>query len=193
MAQNQKTKLPPGQHAASKMIAMPPIGGSYPELKKEKWKLKVYGAVENPQEWTWDEFNQLGQENFMVDFHCVTGWSKLDQHFFGVDLKTIMGIVKPTPKANFVIFESADGYTTNIPLKEIKENLAFVALKMDNEDIKTEFGGPARSVVPYLYAYKSAKFLTGIKFSKQDELGFWEARGYHNHADPWQEERYSGN
>lgn len=187
----KKPKLPLGQHTASKMIAMPPIGGSYPEIKEEDWSLRVYGEVENPQKWNWEEFNNLKQEDFEIDFHCVTSWSKLDQKFSGVNLKTIMEIVKPTKKANFIIFECADDYTTNVSLKEIRKNVAFVALKMDNEDIATKFGGPARGVVPHLYAYKSGKFLTGIKFTEQDEPGFWEVRGYHNHADPWTEERYN--
>jgi DMSO/TMAO reductase YedYZ molybdopterin-dependent catalytic subunit len=186
-----KDKLPPGQHAVTKMVAMPPIGGSHPHIDKKDWRLRVCGEVENEIIWNWEEFNKLTQKDFVVDFHCVTHWSKLDQPFFGVEFSDVLRIVKPKPKAKFVIFESADGYTSNVVLKELKENFAFIATKMNGVEIEDKFGGPARVVIPHLYAWKSTKYLTAIRFQEKDEPGFWETRGYNNHGDPWKEERYS--
>ena len=186
-----KKRLPPGQHAVARMVAMPPITHKYPQIEKEKWQLKVYGQTAKEMIWNWAEFSKLPQKDYKIDFHCVTHWSKLDQEFTGVDFKEILKIVEPKPRAKFVIFECYDGYTTNVPLKELKENIAFIATKMDGQDIEDKFGGPARIVIPHLYAWKSAKFLKAIRFQNQDEPGFWEARGYHNHGDPWKEERYS--
>jgi DMSO/TMAO reductase YedYZ molybdopterin-dependent catalytic subunit len=182
-------RLPPGQRSVDKMIAMPPITASYPHIEKSDWKLKVYGEVGNEKEWSWEEFLALPQKKFKIDFHCVTTWSKLDQEFLGVDFEDILKETRPKDSAKFVIFESFDGYSTNISLDELKRNIAFIAIKMDNKEIEVEFGGPARLVVPHLYAYKSAKFLKAIRFQQKDEPGFWESRGYHNHADPWKEER----
>lgn len=139
----------------------------------------------------WEEFIKLPQKNYKIDFHCVTSWSRLDQEFEGIDFLNVIEAASPKPEALYVIFECYDGYTTNLALRELKENTAFVAIKMDGQEIEDKFGGPARVVIPHLYAWKSAKFLKAIRFEKNDEPGFWETRGYHNHGDPWKEERYS--
>jgi DMSO/TMAO reductase YedYZ molybdopterin-dependent catalytic subunit len=186
-----KDRLPPGQHVVSRMVAMPPISGKYPNIEKEKWSLRAYGLVKNEKTWTWPEFLKLQQRDFKIDFHCVTSWSRFDQEFSGVAFEYIIKAVSPKPETKFVIFECYDGYSTNVPLAELKENVAFVATKMDGRDIKDKFGGPARAVIPHLYAWKSAKFLKAVRFEELDEPGFWETRGYHNHGDPWKEERYS--
>jgi DMSO/TMAO reductase YedYZ molybdopterin-dependent catalytic subunit len=188
----QKPRLPAGQRQASSWVAMPPIRWDYPNVKKEDWRLKIHGLVENEKYYNWDEFNTLEQKDYTIDFHCVTRWSRLDQAFTGVNFKTILDLVKPTEKAKFVIFESDDGYTTNLNLDELKTfDDVIIATKMDDASIPFKFGGPVRVVVPQLYGWKSAKFLCGIKFSDHDEPGYWETKGYHNHGNPWSEERYS--
>lgn len=188
---NQAKELPPGQHLINQMVPMPPITRSYPVISKNQWQLNVFGEVEKELNFNWLQFNQLPQKNFVVDFHCVTGWSKLGQKFSGVDFKEIIKLAKPKPTARFVIFEGADGgYTTNIRYDELLTNLAFIALKIDGGDIPPQYGGPARMVIPHLYGWKSCKFLIGISFQSKDKPGFWEVRGYHNHANPWREERY---
>jgi DMSO/TMAO reductase YedYZ molybdopterin-dependent catalytic subunit len=192
MAPSKKLdRLPPGQHKISKMVAMPPISGRYPHIEKKDWKLRVCGEVKKEKIWNWQEFLKLPQRDFKIDFHCVTSWSKLDQEFSGVAFQEIIKAVEPKASARFVIFECYDGYSTNVPLAELKDNVAFIATKMDGQDIEDPFGGPARVVIPHLYAWKSAKFLKAIRFAKDDEPGYWETRGYHNHGDPWKEERYS--
>jgi len=188
---HKKDRLPPGQRETPAMVAMPPITSDYPHIEKKDWRLKVYGEVAQPQDWNWEEFLKLPSTEYKIDFHCVTHWSKLDQEFTGVALAEIIKVAAPKASAKFVIFECADGYTTNVSLKELQENVAFIAFQMDGQDIPDKFGGPARVVIPHLYAWKSAKFLTTIRFQTEDEPGFWETRGYHNHGDPWQEERYS--
>ncbi len=191
MTSKKDNRLPPGQHVVPEIVAMPPISDNYSHLAKKDWQLHVYGEVEKETSWNWEEFNALAQKDFIIDFHCVTHWSKLDQPFFGVDFSDILKIVKPKLKANFVIFESFDGYTTNVSLEELRQNTAFIATKMNGQEIEDKFGGPARVVIPHLYAWKSAKFIKAIRFQEKDEPGFWEQRGYHNHGDPWKEERYS--
>jgi len=186
-----KNRLPPGQRRVSDMIAMPPIKGAHPHLSKEKWQLQIYGEVTKEITWNWNEFNDLPQKDFLIDFHCVTHWSKLDQPFSGVDFSEIIKATKPLPSAKYIIFEGADGYMTNVALAELKDNLAFIATKMNGKEIEDKFDGPARVVIPHLYGWKSTKYVIAIKFQSQDELGFWEKRGYHNHGDPWKEERYS--
>ncbi len=187
----KKGKLPPGQKPVPEMIAMPSIIDRYPLIMKRIWRLRVYGSVNNEMEWNWREFLRLGQKDYTVDFHCVTHWTKLGQSFRGIPFKEIVNVVRPKPEAKFVIFECVDGYTTNVPLQELLKNDSFVAVAMDGRDIEDRFGGPARAVIPHLYGWKSAKFLKAIRFEPEDEPGFWETRGYHNHGDPWKEERYA--
>lgn len=184
-------RIPPHQRNVSAMIAMPPIISSYPHIEKSEWELKLYGLVEEEVTLNWETFSKLSSKDFTVDFHCVTSWSKLDQKFTGVDFKELTKLCIPRSSVSYVIFESYDGYTTNIPYKELLENVCFIAFKMEDKDIEDKYGGPVRAVVPHLYGWKSAKHLKAIRFSQKDEPGFWEVRGYNNHGDPWKEERYS--
>jgi DMSO/TMAO reductase YedYZ molybdopterin-dependent catalytic subunit len=108
-----------------------------------------------------------------------------------VDFKELTRLCEPLPSTGHIIFESYDGYTTNVGFKELTENLCFIAFEMDDKDIEDKYGGPVRAVIPHLYGWKSAKHLKAIRFSEKDEPGFWEVRGYNNHGDPWKEERYS--
>lgn len=183
--------LPPGQYEVPGMVAMPPITLRYPHVPKEEWSLKVYGEVATEMKWNWEAFAKLPHQEFQIDFHCVTRWSKFGQAFVGVAFEEIVRVVQPTELAQFVIFECSDGYTTNVPLMELAENVCFIATSMDGDEIPDRYGGPVRAVIPHLYGWKSAKFLKAIRFQKKDEPGFWEVRGYHNHADPWTEERFS--
>lgn len=187
----QNTKLPQGQKLVDKMVAMAPITFDYPHIDKSQYSLKIYGSIQNEITLKWQDILQMGEEDFVIDFHCVTKWSKLNQNFTGVDFTKILSLVKPLEKAQYIIFEGYDGYTTNIPLKELAQHVCIIATKMDHADIPDKYGGPVRAVIPYLYGWKSTKFLSGIRFTEKDERGFWEVRGYHNHADPWKEERYS--
>lgn len=186
-----RDRLPPGQISAPRLVPMPPLGKGYPHIEKRDWNLHIYGEVKNERILGWKEFLELYQKEYKIDFHCVTRWSKLDQKFTGIDFAEILKIASLTKKARYVIFECHDGYTTNLSLKELRENIAFVAIKMEGKDIEDRFGGPARVVIPHLYAWKSAKFLKAIRFAQKDSPGFWETRGYHNHGNPWKEERYS--
>jgi len=186
-----RDRLPPGQFEKDRMVAMPPITSDYPRIGKSDWRLRIYGSVKNEKELDWNDFLKLPSEKYIIDFHCVTHWSKLSQKFTGVPFEEILKLARPLASTKFVIFECYDGYTTNLNLRELKENICFIAFEMDGKDIETKFGGPARVIIPHLYAWKSAKFLKAIRFQEKDEPGFWESRGYHNHGDPWKEERYS--
>lgn len=184
-------RIPPGQRIVPAMIAMPPIVRTYPHIDPAAWMLRVYGEVEEEAEWNWESVVNLSPQEFVVDFHCVTHWSKLDQGFTGVPFSEIISRVKPNPNVTHVIFECVEGYTTNVEYGDVANHVAFLAFEMDGKPIEDKFGGPVRAVIPHLYGWKSAKWVTGIRFVSKDEPGFWEVRGYHNHADPWNEERYS--
>ncbi len=95
------------------------------------------------------------------------------------------------PSAAFVLAHGYDsGWTTNLPLEDFLADDALVAILHDGEPLSSEHGGPARLIVPRLYAWKSAKWLSGLEFLAKDKAGFWERNGYHMHGDPWKEERF---
>ena len=139
---------------------------------------------------SWDEFTALPSEEITVDIHCVTKWSKLDTAWTGVALDTLLDGVATS--ARFVVAHSYGGYTTNLPLEDLTGGKAWVAYRYNGEPLDAEHGGPARLLVPHLYFWKSAKWVRGLRVLDEDEPGFWESLGYHNHGDPWKEQRYSG-
>lgn len=190
-------RVPQGQHLTK---GFPILDlGVRPSLSPQDWTLKVWGEVENPVELSWEQFHSLPRVRQTSDFHCVTTWSKLDVQWGGVRFADLAALVMPKPNAKYVIQHGGEGYTTNAPLEELMDTDVLIAdemiLDLNGQDngwqaIPTERGGPVRSIVPKLYAWKGSKFLVGICFQEHDEPGFWEVRGYHNHADPWRNERY---
>lgn len=182
-------RLPPGQHLTEKFPVLDL--GIQPEVKLEEWTLRIDGAVEKPLTLSWADFNALPQVEDVSDFHCVTTWSKFDCRWGGVAFTTLCDHVGLKPDAAFVYFTSYDGYSTNVALERCLDDDVLVATRFDGEPVSREHGGPARVIIPKLYAWKGAKFIKGIHFLPGDKLGFWEVRGYSNTADPWKEERYA--
>jgi len=191
-------RLPDGQHLTQ---GFPILDlGTRPDIAPEEWTLKIWGEVENPVELGWDDWKKLPRSRQVTDFHCVTTWSKYDVPWGGVHFSDLAALVRPTMKAHFVVQHGGEGYTTNTPLEELMDSDVLIADEMvlqingkDNgwQGIPRERGGPVRMIVPKLYAWKGSKFLVGLRFQERDEPGFWEVRGYNNHADPWRNERYS--
>jgi DMSO/TMAO reductase YedYZ molybdopterin-dependent catalytic subunit len=182
-------RLPPGQVITAKFPVL--SYGSTPRIDLKEWRLKVWGLVEEPREWTWEEFMQLPRQRQVSDIHCVTRWSKLDTVWEGVPFREIVNLVRPRPEASFVMEHSYGGYTTNMALEELLEDDVLLAFNYDDQPLEAEHGGPMRLLVPKLYFWKSAKWLRGLEFLGQNQPGFWEMYGYHMHGDPWTEERFS--
>lgn len=186
---NRNPKLPPGQYEVRDFPVL--SLGPTPEIDLKKWTLGVFGLVEKPITWNWQEFTALPHGDITKDIHCVTKWSKFDTVWRGVSFDVLMDTVKVVPTATHLVAHSYDGYTTNLPLEDVQGGKAFVVDSYEGEAISPEHGGPVRLLVPHLYFWKSAKWLKGLEFVDRDMPGFWETRGYHNYGDPWQEERYS--
>lgn len=164
--------------------------GARPPVDLKAWRLKVWGSVEKPLEWTWEQFRALPRRKLTADFHCVTRWSRYDLGWEGVPVSLLLGLAKPKPEAAFLIQHCGEGYTTNTPLADAVRPECLLADTLEGEPLPLEHGGPLRMLIPHLYAWKSGKFLVGLELSAADKPGYWETRGYHNRADPWLEERY---
>jgi DMSO/TMAO reductase YedYZ molybdopterin-dependent catalytic subunit len=182
-------RLPPGQKRVDHWPVLDL--GAQPDVKPANWRLQVGGLVENPIALTLPQFLALPQQDFTSDIHCVTSWSRFDNHWQGVSSRALLDLVKPKGEARHLTFHSYDGYTTNVKLSVFAEANVLLAHSWEGQPIAREHGGPVRVIIPDWYFWKSAKWVTRIIFSAEDHPGFWETRGYHNEADPWKEERYS--
>lgn len=182
-------RTPPGQFVTDKFPVL--SYGPTPRFDPVKWDFRVGGEVEEPLRFTYEQFRALPQSRQVSDFHCVTSWSRLDNAWEGVKVRDLMKLVKLKPTARFVIVHCDGGYATNLPLDEFIGDDVMLAHRHDGRELEPDHGFPLRLVVPKLYGWKSAKWVRAIEFLAEDRRGFWEVRGYHNHADPWAEERYS--
>lgn len=182
-------RIPPGQFLTDKFPVL--TYGPTPRFNPKAWDFKVLGLVEKPLKFSYEEFRALPQTKIVADFHCVTTWSRLDNAWEGVKVLDLMTRVKLTREARYAIIHCDGGYTTNLPLNEFLDDDVLLAHRRDGRDLDADHGFPLRLIVPKLYGWKSAKWVRAIEFSDLDRRGFWEVRGYHNHADPWTEERYS--
>jgi DMSO/TMAO reductase YedYZ molybdopterin-dependent catalytic subunit len=183
-------RIPPGQYLERGFPVL--SAGPTPHTPLAAWDFTVEGVVNQPKRWTWEEFRALPHEEITVDIHCVTQWSKLDTRWEGVSIDTLLQQIAPTSEARYVVAFSDGGYTTNLPLDEVRGGQAWVVYAYEGQPLAPEHGGPARLLVPHLYFWKSAKWVRGLQLVEEDEPGFWESLGYNNHGDPWKEERYQG-
>ena len=185
-----KARVPPGQSLTRKWPVL--HYGGVPRVDLATWRFEVRGHVERPLLLTYDELTALPRQQTLCDIHCVTRWSKLDNRFEGVPVREILARARPTPGATHVLVHAEQGFTANLPLADLDRAENLLAWRHDGEDLTPEHGWPLRLVVPHLYFWKSAKWVTGFEFMTGDAPGFWEQNGYHMRGDPWEEERYGG-
>jgi DMSO/TMAO reductase YedYZ molybdopterin-dependent catalytic subunit len=181
-------RLPPGQYLERGFPVL--SAGPTPHTPLDRWDFAITGEVDEPRRWSWEQFRALPSEPVTADIHCVTKWSKLDSHWVGVSVDTLLAGIDTS--AEYVVAFCDGGYTTNLPLEDVTDGKAWVAFAFEDEPLAPEHGGPARLLVPHLYFWKSAKWVRGLDLVAEDQPGFWESLGYHNYGDPWKEQRYQG-
>jgi DMSO/TMAO reductase YedYZ molybdopterin-dependent catalytic subunit len=186
----RQERVPPGQELTEKWPAL--HYGFVPKIDINQWQFRIFGLVEKERRLSYAEFTALPMVKVYSDIHCVTGWSKLDNLWEGVSSGQIRELVRILPEAKFVMVHSTGGFSTNLSLGDFFQPDVLFAIKHNGEPLTKEHGYPLRLVVPRLYFWKSAKWVSGVEFMAEDKRGFWESGGYHNHGDPWKEERYSG-
>ncbi len=184
-------RLPPGQYDTGRDFPVLTAEVT-PRLDPDRWTMSIDGAVGNPHTWSWADLHALPQSEYAGDIHCVTTWSKLGTRFGGVSLDLLLEAVAPQPAAAFILATSTTGYTTNLPLEHVTGGRAWIVWTHEGRALPREHGGPVRLLVPHLYFWKSAKWVTRITLLEHDQPGFWERNGYHDLGDPWREQRYQG-
>ncbi len=192
-------RLPPGQSLTEKFPVL--HYGPVPGFDPQTWDFKVWGDVETPVTWSWEQFNRLPRTSIEMDIHCVTRWSKFDTTWEGVSVRTLVeqGLIKIKPTAHYVMQHAEYGFTVNLPLEVVLAENFLLATHFNGEPISPDHGYPLRGVVGYIrgrddlttpYLWKGAKWLRGLEFMAHDQPGFWEQAGYHNTADVWKEQRF---
>lgn len=190
-------RLPPGQSLTKKFPVL--HYGSIPPFDPENWSFRIWGEVDNEVIWSWEEFSQLPTTEVQLDIHCVTRWSKFDTIWKGVSIQGLIdaGLIQLKPEAAFVLQHADGGYTTNLPLEIALQENFLLATHFDGKPLTPEHGAPLRGIIGHIpgsgiktaYFWKGAKWLTGLEFLTEDQMGFWEKAGYHNQGDPWKEQR----
>lgn len=192
-------RLPPGQSLTQKFPVL--HYGPVPSFNPATWDFRIWGEVLTESQWIWDEFNQLPRTNIVMDIHCVTRWSKFDTEWEGVSVKTLIeqGLISLQSNAKYVLQHAEYGFTANLPLEIILQDNFLLATHYNGEPITPDHGYPLRGVIGHIignsglktpYFWKGAKWLRGLQFLSEDQLGFWEQAGYHNDADVWSEQRF---
>jgi DMSO/TMAO reductase YedYZ molybdopterin-dependent catalytic subunit len=182
-----RKRLPPGQRV---LEYLRPMGGDPSDGDVKTFKLKVHGLVKKPFEVDYKGLLALPQVTKEADVHCVTGWSMLAGQWKGVQIAMLAEKAGMKSECKHVILEAANGFTANAPLADATKDNCLITYRLNGKPFQLQHGAPVRGLIPDLYFWKSAKWITGVRFVKDDAPGFWEQRGYHNHADPWKEERY---
>ncbi len=192
--ENHRNNLPPGQAPIKKLLRWgidhPGIARANPKIDLNTYTLTVEGEVEKPLKLSWKEIAELPAFRSTSDFHCVEGWSVLNCEWEGIRFRDLASLAKPKESARFATFECADGYTTSLSLPELSGDDILLAMKLDGKTLEEGYGFPLRLAVPSKYAYKSALWVTRIRFTEKKEMGYWEKRGFSDSADVWKSERY---
>ena len=184
-------RLPPGQYDVGHDWPVL-TAEAVPRLDADRWTMTVDGLVDNPRTWTRQDLELLPGSTYEGDIHCVTTWSKLGTSFGGVSVDVLLDAAGPRAEAAYVLATSKSGYTTNLPLAHLNHGQAWIVWTHEGKPLPREHGGPLRLLVPHLYFWKSAKWITKLTLLERDQQGFWERNGYHDLGDPWREQRYQG-
>jgi DMSO/TMAO reductase YedYZ molybdopterin-dependent catalytic subunit len=180
--------VPPGQYVTDDFPVL--TAGPTEAVPTDQWQLTVTDGTATGT-FDWRGLHAFGLQPLTTDIHCVTHWSKLATAWRGVPVSTLFDAVG-VDDLPYALVTSYGGYTTNVPVEDLVDRDAMIAVEFEGEPLRAEHGGPARLLVPHLYLWKSAKWVTRIELSEHDVPGFWEVAGYHNHGDPFLEQRYHG-
>ncbi|MBA4365925.1 MAG: sulfite oxidase-like oxidoreductase [Coprothermobacter sp.] len=185
-----RPRVPPNQSVTTSFYTL--TAEQVPLVDVNNFVFRFWGEVRQPTEMTWQQLMAVKHTTLTADFHCVTGWSMLATEWGGALVRDVLEAahVELSASARFVMAYCVTEFTTNLPIEALVADDTMLVWKWKGLPLTAPHGGPLRLLVPSLYAWKDAKWVSGFEFLAEDRPGFWESRGYHMHGDPWKEERY---
>ncbi|GGI43906.1 oxidoreductase [Paenibacillus marchantiophytorum] len=183
-------RIPPGQVVTDRFPIL--HEGEVPQYDMTAWSLRVFGLVKEEKSFSYEQLMALPRTQVVCDIHCVTRWSKLDTVWGGILFRDFLRLLDVQPEGKYVMIHADNDYETNVPLEDLMGDDILLAMTFDGKPLTQKHGWPLRLVVPHRYFWKSAKWIQGIEFMAEDREGFWERNGFHNVADPFEEQRFSG-
>jgi DMSO/TMAO reductase YedYZ molybdopterin-dependent catalytic subunit len=150
-------------------------------IDKASYRLEVSGLVNRSQNLSYEELLALPAYSEVVYMPCVEGWGFYAKWtgFRVTDLLNRSGL---QPEADYVVFHTAEGYSTGLPLDYLRDNAVLMAYGLNDVTLPPERGFPFQLVAKSRYGYKWAKWITRIEVTDKEQRGYWEARGYSNSA-----------
>lgn len=155
-----------------------------PAFDAGQYRLVIDGLVERPLTLTYDELRALPAVRQISDFHCVEGWGVEDVQWDGVGMQAIIDLAQPQASARYITFHSLGGvYTDSLSMQQATLPDVLIAYDMDGSPLSPDHGRPLRLVMPRMFGYKGPKWLTRIEFRDEQDIGYWEHRGWR--VDAW--------
>jgi DMSO/TMAO reductase YedYZ molybdopterin-dependent catalytic subunit len=178
--------LPPGQHLVTELLA--DDSQQFPLGPTQDWTFTMTTRTGEQRQWDWAAMTAMPVENCCVDLHSERGWSVVASSWQGVPMRDIFAEVHSS-----AVFANVSTYaddTTTLPVEDLLEMPAWIAVGLEGGPIPAEHGGPARLLVPHLYRYKSAKWVRAISLVDDVEPDSRQSGGLHHYGDPWREQRF---
>jgi DMSO/TMAO reductase YedYZ molybdopterin-dependent catalytic subunit len=155
------------------------VSANEPAFDGHNWPLRIEGLVESPLTIAFADLMSLTQSTQTHDYMCVTGWKVNAVRWTGPLVSTLLGLARPLPTAHAVSFDSADGvYTDSLSLAEARRPEVLLAHHLNGAPLARDRGAALRLVVPFMFGYKGTKWVNRIRLTAEQEVGYWEQRGY---------------
>ncbi|MCB2192234.1 MAG: molybdopterin-dependent oxidoreductase [Deltaproteobacteria bacterium] len=152
------------------------------KVARDTYRLKVQGLIKKPLSLTYQQVLALASVKQVVDMPCVEGWTET-LLYQGVRLRELLAMAQPKPEATWVMFHSAEGYSTGLPLKYLMGDKVLLGYKINGLPLDATRGWPFQLVAPGKLGYKWAKWIVRLELTAKPQKGFWEKRGYSNSAE----------
>ena len=164
-------------------VVKPPRFNAYYEVQDVKpvdgasWKLELAGRIDDKRPWTAQQIYALPEQEWIVRHICVEGWDYIGQ-WSGVNLREFLTRIGADLKAKYVMFRSADGYSSSIDMASALHPQTILATKYAREPITDPFGFPLRLRTAVKLGFKNPKWITSMEVTDTYPGGYWEDRGF---------------
>ncbi len=156
-----------------------------PDVALGDWALDVGGLVARPGRYDLASLEALPQETRVITLECIAngvdGRLLSTAMWRGVTLKFLLAAHGGVQTgASQVVFTSADGYQSSLPLSELLAVDTLLAWEMNGAPLPSRHGYPLRVVVPGHFGEQSPKWLTSIELVDHTFKGFYQQQGWYS-------------